>query len=119
MNMVTKTLQQNQLFVAYQRSILCALLPRAPGEVSSPGPTGRAAIMRRRVDSLLLRQKPPFEFALNKKAAFWSPREVVCGKHFAAGKTLGQAEFISAEHFDHPWGGAARKAAEPKKNDTR
>ena len=36
------------------------------------------------------------------------PRQVARHKRFAAGKTLAQAEFISAEHVKYPWGGAAR-----------
>ena len=36
------------------------------------------------------------------------PRQVARHKRFAAGKTLAQAEFISAEHIKYPWGGAAR-----------
>ena len=36
------------------------------------------------------------------------PRQVARHKRFAAGKTLAQADFISAEHVKYPWGGAAR-----------
>ena len=35
-------------------------------------------------------------------------------KRFAAGKTLAQAEFTSAEHVQSPWGGAASRRGTQK-----
>ena len=58
-------------------------------------------VVKRKITAELAVIFPEMEHQNTINAAFWRPRRVARHKRFAAGKTLAEAEFTSAEHFNY------------------